>query len=96
MKITSRRFGRSTAHEVVDEGMGGGDYPIIGPDLSVHHDLQVIPEQSYPELPAAPHASYSGTDEDFWGSVGSEPDKTRRLWRGTQRAVVRSAPPTIP
>jgi hypothetical protein len=80
MKITSRRFGRSTAHENVDEGMGGGDYPTVVSDLSVHPEVQVIPEQVYPELPQAPEPAYDGAEENFWGSVGTEPDKTHR-WR---------------
>ncbi len=80
MKITSRRFGRSTAHENDDEGMGGGDYPTVVSDLSVHPEVQVIPDAVYPELPASPDPAYTGADEDFWGSVGTQQEKQGR-WR---------------
>ena len=45
--------------------------------------FEVIPEQVYPELPQAPDPAYNGSDEDFWGSVGTESEKTRR-WRRTR------------
>ena len=80
MKITSRRFGRSTAHENDDEGMGGGDYPTVVSDLSVHPEVQVIPDAVYPELPQTPEPAFNGADEDFWGSVGTQQEKQPR-WR---------------
>jgi hypothetical protein len=93
MKLTSRRFGRQAAHEDVDEGMGGGDYPtivndqpIVIPDLSVESDLQVIPEQIYPELTPDPEVPAYGAEEDFWGNAGNAPEKAsrRRPRRGSR------------
>ncbi len=94
MKTTSRRFGRSTAHEVVDEGMGGGGYPVVVSDLSVQSPVRVIPDSAPADLtvtqePAA-QPPYSGADGNFWGS-GEQEKASRAWWRRRMTYIVATA-----
>ncbi len=94
MKATSRRFGRSTAYEVVDEGMGGGGYPVVVSDLSVESPVRVIADSAPADLtvtqePAA-QPPYSGDDDNFWGT-GEQEKAPRAWWRRRMTYIVATA-----
>jgi hypothetical protein len=83
MKTTSRRFGRSTHPETMDEGMGGGDYPVVVSDLSVDSPIRVIPDASPDDLSVSAEPPLSGDDENFWGTGDKE--RKPRPWLHARR-----------
>jgi hypothetical protein len=83
MKTTSRRFGRSTAPETLDEGMGGGDYPTIVSDLSVDSPIRVIPGAGPDGLTVTTDAPQYVEDDNFWGT--GEKEKKSRPWLHARR-----------
>jgi Bacterial Ig-like domain (group 2) len=78
MKTTSRRFGRSVAPEVMDDAIGGGDYPVVIHDLSVDSPIAVIPETGSDDLSVPPEPPQDGGADNFWGT--GEKDKRPRPW----------------
>ncbi|HEX4015929.1 MAG TPA: Ig-like domain-containing protein [Frankiaceae bacterium] len=83
MKTTSRRFGRATTPEVMDEGMGGGDYPVVVSDLSVDSPIQVIPDARPDELTVSADPPQYVDDDNFWGTGDKE--RKPRPWLHARR-----------